>query len=467
MVVLDYQIFFATTTNIILLPILSFSLFIAYMNKRGFMEDSGFDKPVIGILIIGSLFGIFVDIPLILFEDSLLNINLGGALIPVIVAGVLIYRNKISLVFVAIGTTVVSIISYAVSRIEPGMGIVSEFPYLFLPAVGALLMALIFALLMKKDESFQISFAYSVGVLGTLTGADLVRIPELVDIGVLGSVGGAGAMDLVYLSGLIASVPLIFIYYFRHDYSPPNDPVFRAKNLLMRGQYSKSRVEITQGLKQEIAKAKKLLNRNGNPAFFSPCRSSTEVLQRLGFGPMAIQDYLTLERKTGWADFREARKDILTGILIRNGVNKRLNDSYTSTLHRFVAYLVDIILISFPFILFFAYLFTTGLSTGSGMVISEPVILAVISLATSVQFIYFTLSEWYFGTTVGKSAVGLKVLDDELEPISFVKSVARNSGRYADMILGFYFVSLILILRSPERKRIGDHIAGTRVVKTK
>ncbi|MFW5953213.1 MAG: DUF1614 domain-containing protein [Candidatus Natronoplasma sp.] len=464
---MEYQALFGLAANIILLPVISLSLLIVYMNKREFLEKSGFDKPVVGMIIIGSFFGVFADIPLIVFGDSLLNINIGGALIPVIICGVLIYKKRISLLAVAAGTTVVSILAYSVSRIEPGVGIVAEFPYYFLPAVSGLLISLLFGVLMKKDETFQIPYAYIIGVLGTLIGADLVRIPELVRMGVLGSLGGAGAMDLVYLSGLIGAVPLIFIYYFRHDFSLPVDPMLKAKKHLNKGEYIESKKQTIQGIKKEIDKAYKLLSRNTNPIFLKPSKTSSDVLRCLGFSPAVIDDYITLTRSQAKGGLFEAKKDLLTGRLLRRSIRNRLSEVYTSFLRRFLAYLLDLVLLGIPFILLFFYILLDAISPGSQMVISEPVFLAVLSLATSIQFIYFTLTEWYFGRSLGKAVVGLRVLDDDLNSITFAQSAARNSGRYADIVLGFYMLSLIFIFRSSEKKRIGDHIAGTRVVKTK
>jgi len=464
---MELQVLFGLATNIILLPVLSLSLLIVYMNKREFLEESGFDKPVVGMIIIGSFFGVFADIPLIVFGDSLLNINLGGALIPVIVCGVLIYKKKMNILALIVGTTVVSILAYYVSWIEPGMGIVAEFPFYLLPAASGLVISLLFGLLLKKDETFQIPYAYTVGVLGTLIGADLVRIPELVEMGVLGSLGGAGAMDLVYLSGLIGAVPLIFIYYFQYDYSPPADPLLRAKSYLNKGEYRKSKKYIMRGVQKEIGKAYQLLSRNMNPMFLNPSKTSSDVLQCLGFNPTVVDDYLTLTHSRFKNDLIEAKKDLLTGRLLRVSIENRLSEVYTSFLRRFLAYILDIVILGIPFIMVFIYIFSDALSPGSQMLMSEPVFLAVLSLATSIQFIYFTLTEWYFGRSLGKAVVGLRVLDDDLGKISFAQSAARNSGRYADIVLGFYLLSFILILRSPEKKRIGDYIAGTRVVKTK
>jgi len=527
---MGYQVLFGIASNIILLPVLSLSLLIVYMNKREYLEESGFDKPIVGMIIIGSFFGVFADIPLIIFEDSLLNINLGGALIPVIVCGVLIYkkiRGKLNIFLLIFGTGIISIISYRVSYIAPGMGIVAEFPWYLAPAFGALLLALIFGLI-KKDilnglwivigtvagsivayfitlmalmgldlglvteyswylfpplgallptliltfmnediEFFSVPYAYTIAVLGTLIGADFIRIPTLIDMGVLGSFGGAGAMDLVYLSGLIAAVPLIFIYYFRHDYSLPDDPLLRAKRHLKKGEYNESKKQIIQGIKKEINKAYKLLSRNTNPMFLTPSRTPYGVLQCLGFNPTVVEDYITLTRSPAKNDLVETKKDLLTGRLLSISVKNRLSEVYTSFLKRFLAYLLDIVLLGIPFVVFFIYIFSGTFSSGSRMLIGEPTFIAVFSLATSIQFIYFTLTEWYFGRSLGKAVAGLKVLDDDLNRITFAQSAARNSGRYADIVLGFYMLSFVLILRSPEKKRIGDYIAGTRVVKTK
>ncbi len=464
---MDFQVLFGLATNIILLPVLSLSLLIVYMNKREFLEESGFDKPVIGMIIIGSFFGVFADIPLIVFGDSLLNINLGGALIPVIVCGILIYKKKMNILALIVGTTVVSILSYSVSRIEPGVGIVAEFPYYFLPAASGLVISLLIGLLMKKDETFQIPYAYTIGVLGTLIGADLVRIPELVEMGVLGSLGGAGAMDLVYLSGLIGAVPLISIYYFTYDYSLPSDPMLKAKRYLNKGEYRKSQKHIVRGVQKEINKAYQLLSRNANPMFLRPSNKPSDVLQCLGFNATVVDDYITLTSSRVKNDLIEAKKDLLTGRLLKRSIENRLSEVYTSFLRRFLAYILDLVLLGVPFLLFFIFILSDAIFSGPEMLMREPVFLAVLSLATSIQFIYFTLTEWYFGRSLGKAAVGLRVLDDDLGKISFAQSAARNSGRYADIILGFYLLSFVLILRSPEKKRIGDFIAGTRVVKTK
>ncbi|MEF8873508.1 MAG: DUF1614 domain-containing protein [Candidatus Thermoplasmatota archaeon] len=457
---------FEIASNVILLPLLSLSLLIVYMNKKEYMKKSGFDKPEVGIIIVGSLFGLFADIPLIIAGDSLLNINLGGALIPLIVCGSLIYKKDLNLILVGLGTAVVSALAYFVTRIEPGIGIVAEFPWFLVPSLAALTIAFVLGLLNDDKEFFSIPYAYTVAVLGNLIGADLLRIPELIRIGVLGSFGGAGAMDLVYLSGLIASVPLVFFYYHRHPITPSGDLLDRAEDDLHAGRYVQSSDLALKSVVEEIKKACKLMRMQGLHLMNSPI-SSAWILQRLGLERYAVSDYLTLSRKKDDLDFAEARKDYITGKLLRGKVRERVNEIYSSLFRRVGAYIIDSIILTVPFVFFFFWIFLQNTVDGAAGLTSTPVMVAVVSLATSIYFLYFTILEWYFGTTIGKKLLGLKVLDENLEEMSFVQSAARNSGRYADMLLAFYIVSIVLISRSPGRKRIGDYIAGTRVVKIK
>ncbi|MFW6144223.1 MAG: RDD family protein [Candidatus Natronoplasma sp.] len=463
---MDYQTMFGIASNLILLPLLSLSLLVAYLTKKEYMKKSGFDKPEIGIIIVGSIFGLVADIPLIISGDSLLNINLGGALIPLIVCGSFIYKKKLNVFLLIFGTAVVSVLAFMVTRIEPGMGIVSEFPWFFLPSVGALSLAFVFGLKISEREFFSIPYAYTIAVLGNLIGADLLRIPGLLDIGILGSLGGAGARDLVYLSGLIASVPLVFLYYREHPISPPGDLMDRAKDQLKRGDYAQSRELALKSVVEEVKKACKLMKLQGFRLEASPI-STSRILQRLGFEEYALKDYLTLCSKREVFHHEEARKDFLTGKFLREEVRKRMNELYTSLGRRAIAFVIDTIILTIPFAFFLFFVTFQNAAGRTTFLTQTPVVLAVLSLAISIHFIYFTIFEWYFGTTIGKLLFGLRVLDEDFERMSFVQSAARNSGRYADMLLGFYILSIILIIKSPERKRIGDYIAGTRVVKIK
>lgn len=74
---------------------------------------------------------------------------------------------------------------------------------------------------------------------------------------------------------------------------------------------------------------------------------------------------------------------------------------------------------------------------------------------TSLQFLYFTVSEYLYGSTVGKAFMHIGVRMENMEKLDFISSFTRNIIRFFDMMLGFYFVSLILIAFSPKSSDSG------------
>ena len=69
------------------------------------------------------------------------------------------------------------------------------------------------------------------------------------------------------------------------------------------------------------------------------------------------------------------------------------------------------------------------------------------------------------GQTPGKRALGIRVVRDGGFPVDAGASILRNIIRVIEMSLGFYVVSAIVMLVSPENKRAGDYAAGTIVVR--
>lgn len=68
------------------------------------------------------------------------------------------------------------------------------------------------------------------------------------------------------------------------------------------------------------------------------------------------------------------------------------------------------------------------------------------------------------GQTVGKRAMGLRVIREEGTPIDYASSAIRNLVRIIE-VLPFPVVCGITIFASPRYKRLGDYAAGTLVVK--
>lgn len=69
------------------------------------------------------------------------------------------------------------------------------------------------------------------------------------------------------------------------------------------------------------------------------------------------------------------------------------------------------------------------------------------------------------GRTPGKAALKLRVVDARGLPVSLYQSLVRNITRILDFLPAFYGVGAIATLLSPNRRRLGDLIADTLVVR--
>jgi len=128
-------------------------------------------------------------------EKQILAINLGGAIIPLLLC--LYLFTKILIIETIISTTVIIIVAKLLSRPIRGIGIV--LPAFIPPIISAML-----ALMLTPDNPAPT--AYISGVLGTLIGADILNLPALLKMrepGII-SIGGAGIFDGIYLVGIIA-----------------------------------------------------------------------------------------------------------------------------------------------------------------------------------------------------------------------------------------------------------------------
>jgi uncharacterized RDD family membrane protein YckC len=78
---------------------------------------------------------------------------------------------------------------------------------------------------------------------------------------------------------------------------------------------------------------------------------------------------------------------------------------------------------------------------------------------------YFILLEWLAGGTIGKLAVGIRVVRQDGSRCSLGQVLIRNVLRIVDFLPAFYLLGAVLVLRSPNRQRLGDRLANTAVAK--
>jgi len=102
---------------------------------------------------------------------------------------------------------------------------------------------------------------------------------------------------------------------------------------------------------------------------------------------------------------------------------------------------------------------------------SEKIASAILgALAIAFAFVvfvgYFIIFEWRFeGRTPGKRLLGIRVVRDGGLPLDFTSALVRNAVRILEFGLGFYALSAVSTLLSPENRRLGDYAAGTLVVR--
>jgi uncharacterized RDD family membrane protein YckC len=94
------------------------------------------------------------------------------------------------------------------------------------------------------------------------------------------------------------------------------------------------------------------------------------------------------------------------------------------------------------------------------------VLAAIIAAASTLHTAYFVATEWMLsGQSLGKRLLGLRVVRDGGYALSFTASLIRNIARVVDILPSAYLIGLMSIAFSKDRKRLGDFIAGTIVVR--
>ena len=147
-------------------------------------------------------------------KRTLVAVNLGGAVVPVLISLYLILVSipakspdvLMSLIRTAVVLMVVALTTFRSSRLVSGLGIATP---AFGPPLITVLSVLTIDLLSPLSCPTQV--AYIGGSLGTLIGADLLNWRRLPELGApVVSIGGAGTFDGIYITGLV-SVLLVLL----------------------------------------------------------------------------------------------------------------------------------------------------------------------------------------------------------------------------------------------------------------
>jgi len=153
-------------------------------------EERVVSRQVVEILGVPFLAPVVVDWP-----GTILAINVGGAVIPILLSFYLLLRYELW----GLGALATAIVAFVVHRMAtpvPGVGI-------SVPTIAPPLLAAGVALVLSRR--FAAPLAYIGGSLGVLIGADLLNLSLLRSLGAsVASIGGAGTFDGIFLTGVIA-----------------------------------------------------------------------------------------------------------------------------------------------------------------------------------------------------------------------------------------------------------------------
>lgn len=449
-----------------------------------------------------------------------------AALVPAALAGFAVARadraGKVAALVLGL-TSVVLVVTFLTSIAVPGTGIEETFPaYLLSPiAVGAIAAASA-EWVFPGAEGFALPVAYIAGTFGVLVGADVLRQPPLYGPGTplgLYAIGGAGVLDLVYLSGLLA-LGAAFVTHraLGRGYAPigapippaPPTPVARLGRAFragVEGRIEESLRESAAASRDAAVQAHRLLA--------VPDPPPDRPWQGLTVPGWVVSDQANLDAvaRDGSSDGREGFRAFLTArwlVVLGREIGLRRFGSVGS---RVAAFVVDLVIVTLPAVAVWVYLIDVTPGSLAVLAANVPLNAAIYGYAAA-AFLYFALFEHYAGRTPGKAVLAIAVRDRRMDRPPITAALLRNTSKLPTLtvagiglavallfllrsgsggtlsavggipvpvglfdflgVLGFVIggigllgaVGVLGILLSAERQRFGDLVAGTWVVRT-
>ncbi len=326
--------------------------------------------------------------------------------------------------------------TFAASSAIPGVGITEPFPFYLLPPIGAGVLAAFFApRVFPGREGFALPLVYLATTVGVLIGADLLRQPPLYGNGPPGlySIGGAGVLDLVYLSGLLALASAYATHrLLGHSRAPlgtaapafgvsPGAQLARAFRAGVDGHLPESLDASARAARSAADRTRLLLD--VPPA---PPDRPWEGLKVPGW---VVSDQASLDAiaRTPTADGREGFRAWLTARALVRGAEVMADGRFGTLRLRTLGFLLDLAIVGVPALAIWAgiVLATPGdLSDVLSSLAFNGAIYGFIALA----FLYRAVSEAWTGTSPGKRVFHLEVRDRTLGRIGLLTALVRNAS---------------------------------------
>ena len=503
--------------SLVLTPLLWLGLFLWAWSRPAEARASGFGRMAFWLLLPGALLSSVADAPFLPWAGNVLAINLGGALIPIALSIVLLHRelgaakwNAAGLVILVVavesavqfavvvltagpwppalvvgaaggavvfaalalprwlprpvalrGFTFVALVSVAIpmtfltSATVPGVGIVSSFPfYLIGPWIVGLGAVWTAATVWQAAPYRGLGVGYGTATLGTLVGADVLREPPLYSgSGALLAIGGAGVLDLVYFSGLMALGAGLLVIALRYRGSVAGLPAPSAATIPPEQALQSAASRLASGdtagaVRESVAASQGAGERVRSILQVPPASQPAAVWDGLPVAPYVVNDYrnLVASQEEPSPTSREAFRSLaMAGQFVRLGRDlSRLR--FAAPGPRGWAAAVDVALVTLPAVVLWIYLSLAlpgSLDTILGGLAFNLAVFAYVGFAT----LYFVLGDTVFGTTLGKALMHLTVTDRTLARPTLLQSFIRESPKAVVLfIIGDFGGPAILFL---------------------
>ncbi len=486
------QILFDVTSVVIFVAILPVALALFYLlawKESAVFRESPITPTQFWVLVVGGLIGSLANIPFFYFRGSIMAINVGGAVAPLLISATLVYslgrdRGKrfitgalavwagsvtvaTALValgeapwFVVLGSLVVapalpviarkwnsgelraaSVVygilmvvmsgTFLTTQVIPSEGIVSAFPDFLLPPVLASLLSLLFFRMEGGRLTSALPLAYVTATLGDLVGADVVHQPQLYAPGVptiFGAIGGAGVQDLVYLSGLIAlCVTYVLVVLIARMTSGTKAPVPPAASGMLAAMAS------FESLQYDLVPRQVQDAVNARASHVSAFLGVSGLGTTVGVGgnpahPLMAGDYANLTRggTTGPINRETAHKALSTGFYLMRSLDQLVQRKLATMWLRSGAFVVDLLITIGPAGLALWGLYFFWHLDGVFSALASLDYEAAMLAAASYPFVLFVASEWRTGKTPGKWLLRVRVHGRGLGQPTLLEVFIRN-----------------------------------------
>ncbi|GIG24802.1 RDD family protein [Cellulomonas denverensis] len=153
--------------------------------------------------------------------------------------------------------------------------------------------------------------------------------------------------------------------------------------------------------------------------------------------------------------------DMRDGVVIGEGV--LLENQPTSFVTRALGAMIDV---AVTVLVFLAVMFALAVA-GGGIGPDAAQILAVVLLVLAFVVVPTTVETLTRGRSLGKLAVGIRIVRDDGGPVRFRQALVRALVGVLELWLTMGSVALITSIVNPRGKRLGDLLAGTYAIRVR